>query len=93
MLNLQENGNAAVHRRRYALCFFGLTRSLNWTIASIEERILAPLRLASGSSSSSSNYDIFLHTYRVDTLANERAQEEMQQYTHLNDFELLKPAR
>jgi hypothetical protein len=79
--------------RRYALCFFGLTRSLNWTIGSIEDHIFAPLDAAADSSDGPVSYDIFLHTYRVATISNHRAEEKAAPYTHLQDYRLLHPTR
>ena len=44
-------------RRRVAVCFFGLTRSLRWTLPSIERRLLGVLR------DSGMQVEVFLHTY------------------------------
>ncbi|KAG5189549.1 hypothetical protein JKP88DRAFT_206066 [Tribonema minus] len=55
---------------RYALCFFGLIRSLQWTLDSIERHILAQLQ-----SNATVRYDVFVHTYRAARLDNPRAGE------------------
>jgi hypothetical protein len=68
---------------RIAICFFGLTRSLTWTVDSIREHLLQPL------TEKSVSYDLFLHTYRLNTLENPRALEKAKKYTHLNDYQLL----
>lgn len=55
---------------RVGICFFGLTRSLRWTRASIERCLLQPLRDAD------IPYEIFLHTYGdVRVLSNRRSRE------------------
>jgi hypothetical protein len=68
---------------RVAICFFGLTRSLTWTVDSIRDHILGPL------TDKGVSYDLFLHTYRLNTLENPRANERARKYTHLNDYQLL----
>lgn len=42
---------------RVAVCFFGLTRSLRWTLPSVQERLLGVLKEAG------MRVDIFVHTY------------------------------
>ncbi|KAG5188241.1 hypothetical protein JKP88DRAFT_305179 [Tribonema minus] len=78
-------------RTRYALCFFGLTRSVAWTIDSIRHHILAPLQAAGAAV----RYDVFVHTYRVDTpLDNPRAGERGVAYAnHFTDVQMLRPTR
>jgi len=46
-------------KKRVALLFFGLTRSLGRTIASIKQQLLQPLI------DNSYEYDIFIHTYKI----------------------------
>jgi hypothetical protein len=68
---------------RVAICFFGLTRSLTWTVDSIRNHLLEPL------TENGVSFDLFLHTYRLNTLENPRAHEKAKKYTHLNDYQLL----
>lgn len=44
---------------RVAVCFFGLTRSLRWTLPSVRSRLLGVLREAGMS------VDVFVHTYSL----------------------------
>ena len=46
-------------RGRVAVCFFGIGRSLRWTLPSIERRLLGVLR------DEGFEVDIFVHTYRL----------------------------
>ncbi len=55
--------------RIVALCFFGLTRSLSVTRSSLRRHVLDVL------TSHGWAYDIFLHTYRKETLTNLRSNE------------------
>ena len=55
--------------RVVALCFFGLTRSLSLTRSSLRRHVLDVL------TSHGWAYDIFLHTYRKETLTNPRSNE------------------
>jgi hypothetical protein len=70
----------------YALCVFGLTRSLNWTVHSMEKRIMEPITRAGHT------YDIFMHTYAVERLDSPITGEELP-YTHANDHHLLNLTR
>ena len=54
---------------RIAICFFGITRSLTHTIASIEENILAPARELG-------EVRIFAHFFRQATIDNPRSSEK-----------------
>lgn len=57
--------------KRVALCFFGLTRSLNHTLASINENVIDQLKAAGY------EVDVFLHTYNdVTHLTNGRTGED-----------------
>ena len=56
--------DAAPHGPRVALCFFGVNRSLNRTIASIRARILKPLR------ERCAQVDVYFHTYSIERLTN-----------------------
>ena len=70
---------------KIALCFWGLTRSLKFTIQSIHKHIIQPLKNAN------IEYKIFLHTYEFDSAYfNPRATE-----THIQldfqEYKLLQP--
>ena len=54
-----EGGGPPIQPERVAVCFFGLTRSLRWTLPSIENRLLRVLR------DSGIVVDIFVHTYHL----------------------------
>jgi hypothetical protein len=86
------NSTAAAGPKRLALCFFGLTRSLNWTVESIENHILGPLNRA-GTPGNEVKYDVFLHTYAMKSVNNPRTNERSVPYTHLNDTLLLNLTR
>ena len=45
---------------RVAVCFFGLTRSLRWTLPSVQDRLLDVLRRGGMS------VDTFVHTYALE---------------------------
>lgn len=68
---------------KIALAFFGLTRSLSYTMPSIHKNILNIL-IKNGI-----EYDIFLHTYRIDHYENQRSHEKI---SHVNndEYKLLK---
>lgn len=69
---------------KIALCFWGLTRSLKYTIHSIKKRILTVLK------NNKIEYKIFMHTYKFDSqYVNPRAHEynvdlDFDEYTLLN---------
>ena len=48
-----------MNETKIAICFFGLTRSLKYTIDSIRRNIFQPLQ------QNKYNYDIYIHTYSV----------------------------
>lgn len=54
-----EGASTASRRGRVAVCFFGLGRSLRWTLPSIERRVLGVLR------EGGFEVDVFAHTYRL----------------------------
>ena len=70
--------------KRVALAFYGLTRSLKYTFASVQQNIFAPLEAAGHT------YDVYLHTYDLETLSNARSGEDE---TALNttEWRLLQP--
>jgi hypothetical protein len=68
--------------RRYALCFFGLTRSLYYTrhsiVAQVFEKILED----------DAQYDIYLHTYNQQFISNARSGEK-NETLNPNEWKLL----
>lgn len=71
---------------RVAVCFWGICRSTDSTLPSIETFIYEPLRKAG------IEYDVFVHTFSITgRYINKRAKED----TYLNNslFKLLKPSR
>ena len=81
---LQE-GAAARHgkRKHVALAFYGLTRSLTYTIDSIHSQIMVPL------SAGGYTFDIYLHTYDLRHLDNSRTNESSDLNT--TEWHLLRP--
>lgn len=70
--------------KKICICFFGLTRSLKYTHPSINEHILKILII--------NNYyfDIYLHTYNLDKLTNNRSNEKNIKLD-FNEYKLLNP--
>ena len=70
--------------KKICICFFGLTRSLKYTHPSINEYILKILII--------NNYyfDIYLHTYNLDKLTNNRSNEKNIKLD-FNEYKLLNP--
>ena len=68
-----------------AICFFGLTRSLQRTIDSIERNIFGVLR------THKIEYDVFVHTYDLNLLNNPRTEEVNCVLEPQSDLVLLKP--
>jgi hypothetical protein len=66
-----------------ALAFYGLTRSLRYTINSIQQNIFNPLK------ESGYTYDVYLHTYNLEHLANQRSGEASSLNT--TEWMLLRP--
>ena len=52
-----------------AICFFGLTRSLRYNIESIQKNIFDIL------DNSEYSYDIYMHTYNLEVINNDRSNE------------------
>lgn len=70
---------------KVALCFFGLARSLNYTIESIEKNIFSALK------DNGIEYKTFFHTYEMDGMyINKRAKEVITKVDN-NQYKLLKP--
>lgn len=53
---------------KVAICFYGLPRAFNLTLPSIVNRIIEPLRVMA-------HVSIYIHTYNVTTLTNDRSAE------------------
>uniref|UniRef100_A0A6C0HSD7 Glycosyltransferase n=1 Tax=viral metagenome TaxID=1070528 RepID=A0A6C0HSD7_9ZZZZ len=69
---------------KIALAFFGITRSLKYTIKSIKRNILQHLK------ESGIDCDIFMHTYKINNYANIRTKEKPTSYNN-NEYKLLNP--
>jgi hypothetical protein len=67
-----------------AICFYGLTRSLKYTIDSINTNIFEFLK------SKKINYDVYLHTYNLNSLTNPRS-DEYNENLDPNEYKLLNP--
>ena len=80
-----EPGECECPRRtkHVALAFYGLTRSLGYTIDSIRQNIFGPL------SEAGYTYDVYLHTYDLQHLANARTGEAAALNT--SEWQLLQP--
>ena len=69
---------------KVALCFFGITRSLKFTIQSIEKRIFNVL------DKNNIDYDIYLHTYNHNNYENSRTKEKFNDVDN-EEYKLLNP--
>ena len=69
---------------KIALAFFGITRSLKYTIKSIEDNFLNIFK------QHNINYTIFLHTYSLSNYKNIRTGESLNNYDN-TEFKLLNP--
>ena len=67
-----------------AVCFFGLTRSLKYTLSSIQKNIFDVL------SKNNIKYHIYLHTYNLEYLTNPRAN-EYNVKLDISEWKLLNP--
>lgn len=67
-----------------AICFYGLTRSLKYTVESINKNIFQILK------NNNFDYDIYLHTYDLDILTNPRSGED-NCLLDKNEYKLLNP--
>lgn len=70
--------------KRVAIAFYGLTRSLTYTIRSMQQNVLQPLQKAG------IFFDIYLHTYNLTTLTNRRSGENLQAL-NATEWKLLDP--
>ena len=69
---------------KIAFAFFGITRSLQYTIDSIQKNIFAVLKGAGV------EYDIFMHTYRLSSYKNSRTGEKLDTINN-EEYKLLEP--
>ena len=85
IVTIGEDDERLQHKRpKVAVLFFGLTRSLNSTIESIEKNIYEPFR------DNDIHFHVFVHTYEVKgRYVNNRSNEDMDVLT--NNWELLRP--
>lgn len=73
-------------KKKVAIIFFGLTRSLEKTISSMKENLFNKLE------ENSIEYDIFIHTYKIyGEYINERAGEYTENYKNEDVEKLLEP--
>ena len=70
---------------KVALAFWGITRSLKYTIKSIKKYVFDELR------SANIEYDVFVHTYKIDNYVNKRAHENKGTKINHNEYKLLNP--
>ena len=74
-----------IKKVRVALCFFGLTRSLKFTLPSIEKFVLAPLK------SHNIKYDMYLHSYKMKTPYTNPRAGESGIILDTNEYKMLQP--
>ncbi len=74
-------------RRRYAICFYGIMRTMNITVPTLQHHIFELIKNAGD------EYDVFVHTYSMDTYSNARAKEKKTAYTWGDDYKRLQPTR
>ena len=86
LVNRGSIGHRSPHQTRVAVCFFGLTRSLDVTVESIRRGIIDPLRKADY------EVEVFLHTYRANAANNPRSEEVNATYDW-EDWKLLQPSK
>ncbi len=84
--DVTERKDEAQHRR-YAICFYGILRSMDIVLPTIEHHIFDAIKKAGD------EYDVFVHTYSMETYYNPRAKEKKMAYTHNDDFKPLQPTR
>lgn len=70
---------------KVAICFWGLTRSLKYTIETIKKNIFEPLTKAG------ITYDIYLHTYHIDGKYSNPWAGENNEILDNEEYKLLKP--
>ena len=70
---------------KIALLFWGLTRSLKFSIKTIEERILNILL------KNNIEYDIYMHTYKINNLYSNKRANEKNIKLNFSEYKLLNP--
>ena len=83
ILNFKKKIEKFQDKKKFAVCFFGLTRSLKYTLPDIEKNIFQVLK------DNNINYDIYLHTYNLKELNLKRSGENNNLDT--DEWKLLKP--
>jgi len=73
------------NNKNIAICFFGICRSTNYTIDSINQYIFNPLKLMNF------NYDIYLHTYTINNIYNNPRANEHNIMLDNDLYKLLNP--
>jgi len=76
-----ENSN----QKKVAVCFFGLCRSTQYTVDSIKKNIYSAL------DNLNVDYDVYLHTYKIDKEYNNIWAGEINQTINNNNYKLLNP--
>ena len=69
---------------KVCICFFGLTRSLKYTIDSIKLNLFNVLE------SNNIEFDVFLHTYNLEYITNKRS-DEFNEKLDYEEYKLLEP--
>jgi len=69
--NKYSNNKQIINKLKIALCFWGITRSLTYTVDSIKEKIFNVLK------NNNIEYTIFMHTYRLSEYKNIRTNENI----------------
>ena len=73
------------NKKKVAIGFFGITRSLKYTIDSIKTNIFDVL------TKNNIDYDIFMHTYYLNSYSNKRARESITNKINNDEYKLLNP--
>jgi len=73
------------NKKKVAIGFFGITRSLKYTIDSIKTNIFDVL------TENNIDYDIFMHTYYLNSYSNKRARESITNKINNDEYKLLNP--
>jgi len=78
--------NISKSKKRVAIIFYGLSRTLSKTVESIKKNILDPLK------NNNIDYDIFIHTYKINgSYHNRWSKESVEIYKNENIEELINP--
>ena len=73
------------NKKKVAIGFFGITRSLKYTIDSIKINIFNVLK------EQNIDYDIYLHTYRINEPFTNPRSKEVNIRLNFNEYKLLEP--